>query len=213
MSLPPVISTIGGTAVLDSVPYIDRTIYAGDPYTLTVAASDPEGDPLTYRCDFLRSDLGMSFNTSTHAFHWTPGTGSVNHRYTVKFRVTTPSGGTDYGLARLTIASLEDCGDCPPILEAAASEHGKGTLVEAIRGGLYFLNVTLGAGQQDLSLSIYDVRGRRVKSIARESPGPGHYSFRWSLDSDSGAGVSPSVYFAVLTAAGKQRVRRLIVLP
>jgi hypothetical protein len=137
----------------------------------------------------------------------------VGHRYTVKFRVTTPSGGTDYALARLTVASEEDCGDCPPILEGAASEHGNGGVAIAVRGGVFFLNVTLGAGQNDLSLSVYDVRGRRVKTIASGSPGPGHYTFRWHLDSDNGMRVSPSVYFAVLKAAGKQRVKRLIVLP
>ncbi|MFA4937117.1 MAG: S8 family serine peptidase [Patescibacteria group bacterium] len=55
-------------------PYItlisDKSINFGDTLSITVNASDPEGDALTYSVDLLPP--GASFNSATHIFSWRP---------------------------------------------------------------------------------------------------------------------------------------------
>ncbi len=48
----------------------DKSICAGDALEFVVNANDPDGDLLTYFIDNLR--YGMSFNTQTGVFKWTP---------------------------------------------------------------------------------------------------------------------------------------------
>jgi hypothetical protein len=215
MSLPPAISTIGGFAVVDSIPYHDWSLVAGTAATIGVSASDPESDALTYAAYFLRTDLGMAFNTTTNNFTWTPGNGLIGQTFNVKFIVTTPSGGTDYAIARLSVVQGGGCEDCddPPIIHGSASQRGGGPPVQTVRNGVYFLDVVLGPGQSAMSLDVFDVRGRHVKSIASGDPGSGRHKFVWRLDDTHGSKVAPSVYFVALRAGGVQRVKRLIIIP
>src|SRR5262249_1042307 len=66
-------------------------------------AVDPEGDGITYAAYYLRSDLGMSFVPATRTFSWTAPQSEIGNTYSVKFIATTGSGGTAYGIARITV--------------------------------------------------------------------------------------------------------------
>ena len=104
MSLPPSISTVGGVSVNNAHPVIDFTAIPGTTLHLAVNASDPEADAITYAAYFMRTDLGMSFNTGTHTFTWNAPVTASDSIYNVRFNVTTFSGGSDYAIARITVA-------------------------------------------------------------------------------------------------------------
>lgn len=57
---PPVLNPIG-----------DKTVIAGSPLIITISASDPDGDNLTYSASGLPE--GAGFNPSSQVFSWTPG--------------------------------------------------------------------------------------------------------------------------------------------
>ncbi|MBI1798211.1 MAG: PD40 domain-containing protein [Candidatus Eisenbacteria bacterium] len=102
MSLPPRILQVGTQGVADSTATVSINVKVGLQSTITVTASDPESDALTYAAYFLQS--GMSFDPATATLTWTPPgpVGSINY---VRFEVTTASGGTDAIIAILTTVS------------------------------------------------------------------------------------------------------------
>lgn len=71
---PPVMETIG-----------DKTVDEGQTLSFIVAASDPEGDSLTYSAEGLPA--GAAFNSSTGSFTWTPGY-DQSGSYQATFRVS-----------------------------------------------------------------------------------------------------------------------------
>ncbi len=64
---------------------------------------------------------------------------------------------------------------------------------------------------QDLELSIYNLKGQKVKTIARDNFTKGAYSFTWNGDNDQEKSVASGVYFYKLKA-GSQSVTRKMVL-
>ncbi|HET9325763.1 MAG TPA: T9SS type A sorting domain-containing protein [Candidatus Eisenbacteria bacterium] len=126
MSKPPVIDAVGGQAVIDSTPVVELQALRGSLNTFVVEATDPEGDPLTFKAYFLRADLGMSFSPSSQTLSWTPpDTVDLLHSYDVRFQVETQSGGVDYAIAKIWVATGGG-GGCPTL----ASYTGKGWRTE-----------------------------------------------------------------------------------
>jgi putative Ig domain-containing protein/WD40 repeat protein len=103
MNKPPVITTLAGSALIPATPFVDVTAPATNLYQFTVDAVDPEGDAITYAAFYLRGDLGMSFVPATRTFSWTAPQSEIGNTYNVKFVATTASGGTAYGIARITV--------------------------------------------------------------------------------------------------------------
>ncbi len=68
------------------------------------------------------------------------------------------------------------------------------------------------AEKADVRLSIYDVAGRRVRTLISETQLPGGYSVVWDGRNDRGTVVAAGVYFYRLTAGGNTGVRKMIVL-
>jgi hypothetical protein len=67
--------------------------------------------------------------------------------------------------------------------------------------------------QTDLaSLDIFDVAGRRVRSISSISLSPGSHEFVWDGTDESGRRVSTGTYLARLRAGGEQAVHRLMLM-
>ena len=54
----------------------------------------------------MGTNLGMSFNTLTRAFSWTPPPGTAGNSYWVRFQSTTPSGGSDYEVVEISVIAL-----------------------------------------------------------------------------------------------------------
>lgn len=69
------------------------------------------------------------------------------------------------------------------------------------------------AGAEVASLAIFDVRGRRVRSLAERRPfAPGLHEMEWRGDDERGASVAPGVYFLRLDGAAGVEVRKLLLI-
>ena len=63
-----------------------------------------------------------------------------------------------------------------------------------------------------VDLAIFDLSGRRVKTLTYGEQRPGTYRVRWDGTDDSGKPVSSGTYFAQMRAAGETDTRTLAVL-
>jgi hypothetical protein len=63
-----------------------------------------------------------------------------------------------------------------------------------------------------VSVSVYDATGRRVRSLARGTFGPGRHDLVWDGHDDAGAPAAPGVYFVRLLTSGHDATRRIAVL-
>lgn len=63
-----------------------------------------------------------------------------------------------------------------------------------------------------VSLDVYDVAGRLVKSLEPACERPGRYFIAWDGTNDNGGQVASGVYFCRLQAAGKSQTSRVVVL-
>lgn len=72
---PPILYSIG-----------DKTVNEGESLSFTIAASDPDGDLLTYSASNMPA--GASFNAATQVFAWTPDSSQVGTYANVRFTVT-----------------------------------------------------------------------------------------------------------------------------
>jgi hypothetical protein len=63
-----------------------------------------------------------------------------------------------------------------------------------------------------VDLAVFDVSGRRVRSIVRGPVGAGVHEAVWDLHDDSGGLVRAGVYYYRLAVAGRTFTRRLIAL-
>ena len=62
-----------------------------------------------------------------------------------------------------------------------------------------------------VSLTIFDVSGRLVRSLANGAYGAGEHAMSWDLRNESGSTVGGGIYFARLEAGGIARTRRFAV--
>jgi len=62
-------------------------------------------------------------------------------------------------------------------------------------------------------LAIFDLSGRRLKTVAAGNTQPGRFTAQWSRRGDDGSLVGAGVYFARLRVGGKSLSRKLVVLP
>lgn len=100
----------------------------GKPLTLTVTASDPNGDPVTLAASNLPQ--GATFDASTGTFNWTPaaGTAAATPTVSVTFSATdAPSNGTAAltGNASVTIrvSTSNATSNNPPVIAAIADKN------------------------------------------------------------------------------------------
>jgi hypothetical protein len=68
-----------------------------------------------------------------------------------------------------------------------------------------------GAGPVDVSLVLYDVRGREVRALVREATKAGSYVTTWDGTDSRGRAVSPGVYYARFKAGTTVKTTRLVV--
>ena len=97
----------------------------GQSTTITLSATDPESDPLTYSADFLTG--GMSFDPATQTLTYQVGQTCPSGTAYVRFRVTTPSGGTDALIAACNFGGGGSPRSSPSTsAEAVGGEKGPG---------------------------------------------------------------------------------------
>lgn len=63
-----------------------------------------------------------------------------------------------------------------------------------------------------VSLTVYDVSGRRVRTLVDRDMGAGEFEVRWNGTDERGSAVSAGVYFYRLVAERKTLTRRMVIL-
>jgi len=61
----------------------------------------------------------------------------------------------------------------------------------------------------EVSIGVYDVRGRLVRRLVNRSMAAGNYSASWNGRDDSGRNASSGVYFIKVNAGANNRVQRV----
>jgi predicted outer membrane repeat protein len=75
------------------------------------------------------------------------------------------------------------------------------------------LDITGNAGiQQPMTLTIYDIRGRRVRTLIDTELVPGSYEIHWNGRNDRGVAVSSGIYLYTLKASEERFIRKMTVL-
>src|SRR3989442_1222526 len=100
-------------------------IYEGLPFSFTVNASDPDqGQTLTYSATGLSS--GMTFNSSTRQFSWTPSFGASGP-WTIHFHVTDSAllPATDDEDVRINVRDRQPGDNLPPTIDALTDRQGQ----------------------------------------------------------------------------------------
>lgn len=106
------------------VPIAEKTVYTDEPLAFAVAASDPEGDPLTYGAEQLPAGAQLS----NSIFSWTPSASQTGD-HTVVFTVTD---GKNTSTTQVTITVLaQPAGDvnAPVVADPGAQTVKEGQIV------------------------------------------------------------------------------------
>jgi hypothetical protein len=205
MNLPPVIATVAGIPIIDATPYVDMTTGAGVPLSFTIEAGDPEGDALEYHAYFLHD--GMSFDPGTRTFSWTPPNPTLGSTSNVRFQVITPSGGTDYAIARITVGGAAGVTD-PPRPARFALEPARPNPFRdrtALRLDL--------PSRARVRAEVFDLAGRRVRTIADAEYPAGSHAFEWDGRNESGQPVGAGLYLCRVSAGSWRAERKLLRIP
>jgi hypothetical protein len=68
------------------------------------------------------------------------------------------------------------------------------------------------SGLQRAALTVHDLTGRRVRTLARELTGEGSHALAWDLRDDQGLRCPSGVYFVRLAVNGRTAAQRPIVV-
>jgi hypothetical protein len=199
MSLPPRFDSVAGMGIAPATPFVVLEASEGSPLTFTVAASDPEGDPLDYRAFFLHD--GMVFDPGTRTFSWTPPLGTLGTISSVRFQVATPSGGSAYAIARIAVTDLAAVGG-PGAARVVALDPVRPNPVTAA-ATLRFALASAGRAR----VEVFDLNGRRVATALDESVSAGPHELSVATHA-----WRPGIYLCRLEAGGVTRVRRMAVV-
>jgi len=63
-----------------------------------------------------------------------------------------------------------------------------------------------------VSITIYDLMGRSIKSLVRSNQTAGYHSVRWDGTSDIGKGVSAGLYFYTIVAGEFRQTKKMLLL-
>jgi len=66
--------------------------------------------------------------------------------------------------------------------------------------------------RSDVTLELFDVQGRRVRTLAKGVQAPGMHSVEWKGQDDSGAASGAGIYFVRFRTQGREFQRRLVWL-
>lgn len=68
-------------------------------------------------------------------------------------------------------------------------------------------------GAWPVDVSVFNIAGRKVKTVVQGPLAPGRYAYEWDGRDDSGYGVSAGIYFVRVTTGAHEAKDRLIYLP
>jgi flagellar hook assembly protein FlgD len=96
----------------------------------------------------------------------------------------------------------------------AVTATSSGSLTAAVRQyGVRGLSIGVprDAAGEPVSIRVYSLAGRPMRTLVNETLQPGYYELAWDGMDDRGQAAAPGVYFAVLTVGGRRVVQRLIL--
>jgi hypothetical protein len=128
----------------------------------------------------------------------------ANHEYRFAERASTGGSEPRFHLLIGTTAFIEQGGTSSPaattrLAETAPNPFQTNTMIR------YEV-----AAREPVDLAIFDVQGRRVKTLAKGFQTPGIYEVVWSGASERGANVGAGLYFVRLDAGGHSFIRKLL---
>ena len=112
---------------------------------------------------------------------------------------------------------------CPPVAVDPFAGSPQATVIAPAapnpmpRGGTSTLTYAIGSdiaaqGPVDVSLALYDVKGREVRTLLSATRPAGRYHTTWNGTDGRGVPVSPGVYYARLKAGPTVKTTRLVIL-
>ena len=170
--------------------------------TITVLASDPEEDALTYRADFLQP--WMIWSPVTRTLSGEPPSGSENQTFHIKFSVTTPSGGMDAFIA-LIIVRVPLGG--ASMLASQAGEESRAPGGAPSTRGVFAVSAPSTA-VAIAQLSIFDLAGRRMAQVR----GLGGEPLVWDGKNEIGVPVPTGIYLWRLEAGNYRQQGKAVVV-
>jgi hypothetical protein len=72
--------------------------------------------------------------------------------------------------------------------------------------------VSQGDGNQFVNITVYNIRGQRIRTLVNDYVAPGFYSVEWNSTDDNGRLVGSGVYFYRMTAGEYSSTRRMILM-
>jgi hypothetical protein len=128
----------------------------------------------------------------------------ANHEYRFAEKASTGGSEPRFHLLIGTTAFIEQGGTSSPaattrLAETAPNPFQTNTMIR------YEV-----AAREPVDLAIFDVQGRRVKTLAKGFQTPGIYEVVWSGASERGANVGAGLYFVRLDAGGHSFIRKLL---
>ncbi|MCC6652617.1 MAG: hypothetical protein IT348_15805 [Candidatus Eisenbacteria bacterium] len=95
--------------------------------------------------------------------------------------------------------------------DAAVAQHAFALPSPQPAHGASRLSFTLGQPGR-VRLSVFDTNGRRVRALWDGALPAGAHSMSWDLRDEQGGHVAPGLYFAKLSASGRELTQRIVVL-
>jgi len=187
----------------------DTTVAENDLLTFTLAASDPDGDSLSFSSPDLPT--GATLNSVTGVFEWTPAYDQAG-AYTVTF-IATDDGvpaladttRTDITVTDVTeVAGEEDELTLPLSRYLAQNYPNPFSATTTITYGLI--------APTRVTLSIYDIRGALVRRLKEETVPAGRHRVTWDGRDERGHRVASGMYFCRLEAGDFSETRRMIIV-
>jgi dipeptidyl aminopeptidase/acylaminoacyl peptidase len=205
MNLPPAFTSVTSTnegrrSIADTAATMAFTFDPAILNTVTVLASDPEGDALSFLANFLPT--WMSWNPTNRTLSGDPPIGTLGKTFYIKFWVTTPSGGTDAFVAIITVPST-----LVPSAARRLAGEGSNVLGPNPTRGTFSVSTSANGGVV-ARLTVYDLAGRRVAAVH----GPSGEALVWNGRDRKGALVPAGVYLWRLEVAERRHEGRLVVV-
>jgi hypothetical protein len=204
MNLPPAFSSVTSTeegtrSIPDTAATMSFTFDAAIVNSITVTATDPEGDALTYQASFVPA--WMSWSPTTATLSGDPPPTTLGKTFYVKLWATTPSGGTDSFIAVITVANT-----LGPSAARRATDDGAAVLGPNPTSASFRIASPFAPGAV-ARLRVYDLAGRRVADVRGRAGDP----LVWDGKDRSNALVPSGVYLWRMDAAGQVREGKVVV--
>lgn len=205
MNLPPRFTSVtspeeGTRSIPDTAATMSFVIEYPIISTITVLATDPEADALTYEASFL--ETWMIWNPATRSLTLNPALGTLDKTYYVKFWVTTASGGTDSFIAAITVVDATLGAAATPARDPECVPNQVGPP----RG--QFALATPQVSGVTARLAIFDLTGRRVSTVLGRAGQP----LMWEGKDDTGILVPTGVYLYRLEVGAHRQEGKFLVI-